>query len=146
MSNYDNTTQYGKNRNLTRSRDAVNRYRLSRRKKTSVLPKIFALIFIVVFVLSLAIFGAYRFLQYRSEKKEFEGYTNVQMKQDIYIDFSIIGMKEPLAIKGMTKQEVYDKVLGSYNFNITIANSNPEIDIFEMPVYGAKVEGQIYGC
>ena len=64
MSNYDNTTQYGKNRNLTRSRDAVNRYRLSRRKKTSVLPKIFALIFIVVFVLSLAIFGAYRFLQY----------------------------------------------------------------------------------
>lgn len=140
MSNYDNTTQYGKNRNLTRSRDAVNRYRLSRRKKTSVLPKIFALIFIVVFVLSLAIFGAYRFLQYRSEKKEFEGYTNVQMKQDIYIDFSIIGMKEPLAIKGMTKQEVYDKVLGSYNFNITIANSNPEIDIFEMPVYGAKVE------
>ena len=140
MGNYDNTTQYGKNRNLTRSRDAVNRYRLSRRKKTSVLPKIFALIFIVVFVLSLAIFGAYRFLQYRSEKKEFEGYTNVQMKQDIYIDFSIIGMKEPLAIKGMTKQEVYDKVLGSYNFNITIANSNPEIDIFEMPVYGAKVE------
>ena len=140
MSNYNNTTEYGKNRNLTRSRDAVNRYRLSRRKKTSVLPKIFALIFIVVFVLSLAIFGAYRFLQYRSEKKEFEGYTNVQMKQDIYIDFSIIGMKEPLAIKGMTKQEVYDKVLGSYNFNITIANSNPEIDIFEMPVYGAKVE------
>ena len=140
MGNYDNTTQYGKNRNLTRSRDAVNRYRLSRRKKTSVLPKIFALIFIVVFVLSLAIFGAYRFLQYRSEKKEFEGYTNVQMKQDIYIDFSIIGMKEPLSIKGMTKQEVYDKVLGSYNFNITIANSNPEIDIFEMPVYGAKVE------
>ena len=140
MSNYDNTTQYGKNRNLTRSRDAVNRYRLSRRKKTSVLPKIFVLIFIVVSVLSLAIFGAYRFLQYRSEKKEFEGYTNVQMKQDIYIDFSIIGMKEPLAIKGMTKQEVYDKVLGSYNFNIIIANSNPEIDIFEMPVYGAKVE------
>lgn len=140
MSNYDNSTQYGKNRNLTRSRDAVNRYRLSRRKKSSVLPKIFALVFIVLFVISIAIYGAYRFLQYRSEKKEFEGYTNVQMKQDIYIDFSIIGMKEPLAIKGMTKQEVYDKVLGSYNFNITIANSNPEIDIFEMPVYGAKVE------
>lgn len=140
MGNYDNTTEYGKNRNLTRSRDAVNRYRLSRRKKSSVLPKIFALVFIVVFVLSLSIYGAYRFLQYRSEKKEFEGYTNVQMKQDIYIDFSIIGMKEPLSIKGLTKQEVYDKVLGSYNFNITISNSNPEIDIFEMPIYGAKVE------
>ena len=140
MGNYNNTTEYGKNRNLTRSRDAVNRYRMSRRKKSNALPKIFALIFIVVFVVGLSIFGAYKFLQARSEKKELEGYSNVQMKQDIYIDFSIIGMKEPFAIKGLTKQEVYDKVLGSYNFDISISNSNPEIDIFEMPVYGAKVE------
>ena len=140
MGNYDSRTEYGKNRNLTRSRDAVNRYRLSRRRKKSVLPKILALVFVVIFVLSIAIFGAYKFLQYRSAKKELEGYTDVQMKQDIYIDFSIIGMKEPLAIKGLTKQEVYDKVLGSYDFNITISNSNPEIDIFEMPVYGEKVE------
>ena len=140
MGNYDSRTEYGKNRNLTRSRDAVNRYRLSRRRKKSVLPKILALVFVVIFVLSIAIFGAYKFLQYRSAKKELEGYTDVQMKQDIYIDFSIIGMKEPLSIKGLTKQEVYDKVLGSYDFNITISNSNPEIDIFEMPVYGEKVE------
>ena len=140
MGNYSNTNEYGKNRNLTRSRDAVNRYRNSRRKKSNALFKIFALIFVVVFVVSLSIFGAYKFLQYRSEKKELEGYTNVQMKQDIYLDFSIIGMKSPFPIKGLTKQEVYDKVLGSYNFNITIANSNPEIDLFEMPVYGKKTE------
>lgn len=135
---YDGT--FGKNRNVTRSRDAVNRYRMSRRKKSNALVKIFVLIFIVVFVVALSIFGAYKFLQARSEKKELESYSNVQMKQDIYIDFSIIGMKEPFAIKGLTKQEVYDKVLGSYNFDIVISNSNPEIDLFEMPVYGAKVE------
>ena len=143
MSEY-NTNKYdgtcGKNRNVTRSRDAVNRYRMSRRKKSNALVKIFVLIFIVVFVVALSIFGAYKFLQARSEKKELESYSNVQMKQDIYIDFSIIGMKEPFAIKGLTKQEVYDKVLGSYNFDIVISNSNPEIDLFEMPVYGAKVE------
>lgn len=140
MGNYSNSNEYGKNRNLTRSRDAVNRYRNSRRKKSNALFKIFALIFVVVLVVSLSIFGAYKFLQYRSEKKELEGYTNVQMKQDIYLDFSIIGMKNPFPIKGLTKQEVYDKILGSYNFNITISNSNPEIDLFEMPVYGKKAE------
>ena len=55
------------------------------------------------------------------------------MKQDIYIDFSVIGMNEPLAIKGLTKQEVYDKVLSSYHWDLTIKNSNPEIDLFVMP-------------
>ena len=95
-------------------------------------------------VLTVSIFGAYKFLQVRSEKRELEGYTNVQMKQDIYIDFSVIGMQRPLSIKGLTKQEVYDKVLGSYDFDIKISNSNPEIDIFEMPKYGAKVEDTDY--
>ena len=95
-------------------------------------------------VLTVSIFGAYKFLQVRSEKRELEGYTNVQMKQDIYIDFSVIGMQRPLSIKGQTKQEVYDKVLGSYDFDIKISNSNPEIDIFEMPKYGAKVEDTDY--
>ena len=144
MNDFDSTNKYnstyGKNRNLSRSRDAINRYKISRRKKSNSLLKIFALIILVVFVVALTIIGAYRFLQYRSEKKELEGYSNVQMKNDIYIDFSIIGKKEPFALKGLTKQEVYDKILGSYNFNISISNSNPEIDLFEMPIYGKKVE------
>ena len=144
MSEFENTSKYnvtyGKNKNITRSRDAINRYKMSRRKKSNVLVKIFALIFVVVIFVSLSVFGVYKFLQHRSEQKEFESYSNVQMKQDIYIDFSIIGMKEPLSIQGLTKQEVYDKVLGSYDFNITISNSNPEIDLFEMPVYGKKEE------
>ena len=50
---YDGT--FGKNRNVTRSRDAVNRYRMSRRKKSNALVKIFVLIFIVVFVIKLKI-------------------------------------------------------------------------------------------
>ena len=144
MSEFENTSKYnvtyGKNKNITRSRDAINRYKMSRRKKSNVLVKIFALIFVVVIFVSLSVFGVYKFLQHRSEQKEFESYSNVQMKQDIYIDFSIIGMKEPLSIQGLTKQEVYDKVLGSYDFNITISNSNPEIDLFEMPIYGKKEE------
>ena len=99
---------------------------------------------VVLVLLTVSIFGAYKFLQVRSEKRELEGFTNVQMKQDIYIDFSVIGMQKPFSIKGLTKQEVYDKVLGSYDFDVKISNSNPEIDIFEMPKYGAKVEDTDY--
>ena len=135
---------YGKSRNLSRSRDAINRYRLSRRKRSNSIFKVIGISLVVLVLLTVSIFGAYKFLQVRSEKRELEGFTNVQMKQDIYIDFSVIGMQKPLSIKGLTKQEVYDKVLGSYDFDVKISNSNPEIDIFEMPKYGAKVEDTDY--
>lgn len=135
---------YGKSRNLSRSRDAINRYRLSRRRKSNNVFKFVGLTLAIVVVLVLSIFGAYKFIQYRNDKKALEGFTNVQMKQDIYLDFSIIGMKKPFSIQGLTKQEVYDKVLGSYDFDIKISNSNPEIDLFDMPKYGAKVEDTDY--
>lgn len=135
---------YGKNRNLSRSRDAINRYRLSRRRKSNNVFKFVGLTLAIVVVLVLSIFGAYKFIQYRNDKKALEGFANVQMKQDIYLDFSIIGMKKPLSIQGLTKQEVYDKVLGSYDFDIKISNSNPEIDLFDMPKYGSKVEDTDY--
>ena len=135
---------YGKNRNLSRSRDALNRYKLSRRRKSNNIFKFVGLILAIIVVLVLSIFGAYKFIQYRNDKKALEGFSNVQMKQDIYLDFSIIGMKKPFSIQGLTKQEVYDKVLGSYDFDIKISNSNPEIDLFDMPKYGAKVEDTDY--
>ena len=135
-------------RNFTKeynaSLSAIKRYKQSRKRKVSNAPKIIGLILIVLAVITLSIFGMIRFLQYRSEKKELEGYAATEMKQDIYIDFSVIGMKEPFSIKGLTLQDVYDKVLGSYKFNITIKNSNPEIDIFEMPEYGEKVQDENY--
>ena len=135
---------YGKSRNLSRSRDAINRYRLSRRRKSNNIFKFVGLTLAVIVVLVLSIFGAYKFIQYRNDKKALEGFTNVQMKQDIYLDFSIIGMKKPFSIQGLTKQEVYDKVLGSYDLDIKISNSNPEIDLFDMPKYGSKVEDTDY--
>lgn len=135
---------YGKSRNLSRSRDAINRYRLSRKKRSNNIFKVIGISLVVLVLLTVSMFGAYKFLQVRSEKRELEGFTNVQMKQDIYIDFSVIGMQKPFSIKGLTKQEVYDKVLGSYDFDVKISNSNPEIDIFEMPKYGAKVEDTDY--
>ena len=135
---------YSTRRNLSRSRDALNRYKLSRKRKSNSVLKFVGLSLSIIAVLVLAIFGAYKFIQYRNDKKELEGYTNVQMKQDIYLDFSIIGKKTPFAIKGLTKQEVYDAILGSYDFNIKISNSNPEIDLFEMPKYGATVEDTDY--
>lgn len=142
------TNGYGMNsygmRDINKSRDAIKRYRQSRRRKVNNAPKIIGLIFVVLLVITLAIFGIVRYIQYRSEKKELEGYAATEMKQDIYIDFSIIGMKDPISIKGLTLQDVYDKVLGTYDFNITIKNSNPEIDIFEMPVYGDAKEDENY--
>ena len=134
------TGNYGQNRNLSRSRDAVNRYKQSRRRRNNNIFKLILLLIIAFVFLAFSIFAAYKFIQIRNEKKVMESYTNVQMKQDIYIDFSILGMDKPFPIKGLTKQEVYDKILGSYDFDVTIKNSNPEIEIFEMPKYGAKVE------
>lgn len=135
---------YGSSRNLSRSRDALNRYKLSRRRKSNNVFKFVGLTLAVIVVLVISIFGAYKFIQYRNDKKALEGFSNVQMKQDIYLDFSIIGMKKPFSIQGLTKQEVYDKVLGSYDFDIKISNSNPELDLFDMPKYGAKVEDTDY--
>lgn len=141
-SGYD-SSRFG-TRDINKSRDAIKRYRQSRRRKSNNAPKIVGLILVVLAVITLSVFGIVRFIQYRSEQKEIEGYAATEMKQDIYIDFSVIGMKEPLAIKGLTLQDVYDKVLGSYNLNIVVKNSNPEIDIFEMPVYGEVEEDENY--
>lgn len=141
-SGYD-SSRFG-TRDINKSRDAIKRYRQSRRRKSNNAPKIVGLILVVLAVITLSVFGIVRFIQYRSEQKEIEGYAATEMKQDIYIDFSVIGMKEPLAIKGLTLQDVYDKVLGSYNLNIIVKNSNPEIDIFEMPVYGEVKEDENY--
>ena len=135
---------YQRERDVNRSRNAINRYRQSRKRKSNNVLKLIGLILGVLAVIVLVIFGALRFIQYRSEKKEIEGYSIAEMKQDIYLDFSVIGMEKPLSIKGLTLQDVYDKVLGSYKYNIVIKNSNPEIGIFEMPKYGSTPEDQNY--
>ena len=137
-------SNYNRLRNRNRSRDAVNRYRLSRRKKSNNVLKIFLLIFLVILVISFSIFGIFMYIQNKNEAKEMENFSTAEMKQDIYIDFSILGMKEPLLIKGLTLQDVYDKVLGTYKYKITIKNSNPEIDIFEMPKYGQEEDNENY--
>lgn len=124
--------------NLSRSRDAVNRYKQSRRRKTNGIFKVIAMVLLVCVILVIAIFAVFRYIKYKDDKKELSGFSTAQMKQDIYIDFSLIGMKKPLAIRGLTKQEVYDAVLGTYKWRMKINNSNPEIDLFEMPVYGEK--------
>ena len=135
---------YQRERDVNRSRNAINRYRQSRKRKSNNVLKLIGLILGVLAVIVLVIFGALRFIQYRSEEKEIEGYSIAEMKQDIYLDFSVIGMEKPLSIKGLTLQDVYDKVLGSYKYNIVIKNSNPEIGIFEMPKYGSTPEDQNY--
>ena len=91
----------------------------------------------------MSVFG-YTLLKRYKEKKELSKYSSAQMKQDIYVDFKILGIPEVFSLKGLTKQEVYDKVLSSYRFSIKIKNSNPEIDIFDMPIYGKKEEDKDY--
>ena len=140
----DENNGYQRNRDVNLSRNAINRYRQSRKKKSNNVLKVIGLIILVLAVIALAIFGVLRFIQYRSEKRELEGYSIAEMKQDIYLDFSIIGMDKPFSIKGLTLQDVYDKVLSSYKFDIVIKNSNPELGIFEMPKYGPASIDQDY--
>ena len=129
---------YNRNRNVSRSRDAINRYKMSRRRKSNNVPKIIGLILLVMLIISGITYGVIKYIQHKSEERIMSDYSFAEMKQDIYLDFSVIGMKEPLAIKGLTLQDVYDKVLGSYEYQLIIKNSNPELDIFDMPKYGTE--------
>ena len=120
--------------NRFRSRDAIRYYQKNSRKRKS--GRGFATILIVLVALIVTVFcvfGLVRFIGDKVIEKEEEGFSDEQMKHDIYIDWSMIGIKEPLAIRGLTRQEVYDKALDYYKWDLTIKNSNPEIDIFVMP-------------
>lgn len=132
-------SEFSTRSNFTRSREALNKYKLSRKRKGTSAFKLIAMILIVIVISAIAVYGILKLISNNREKKETEAFSNAQMKQDIYIDFSILGMNKPLAIKGMTKQEVYDAVLGTYDFDMKVRNSNPEIDIFAMPKYGEEV-------
>ena len=144
MRNIDENSEYGNIRKVNKSRNAVNRYRQSRKKKSNNMLMIVGIFLAVIFVITIAIFGVIRYIQYRNEKKEIEGYSFAEMKQDIYLDFSVIGKERPVSIKGKSLQDVYDEILGSYKLNIVITNSNPEIEIFDMPVYGEVPEDKNY--
>ena len=120
--------------NRFRSRDAIRYYQKNSRKRKNGRGFVTILIVLVALVVSVfSVFGLVRFMADKAVEKEEEGFSDEQMKHDIYIDWSLIGIKEPMAIRGLTRQEVYDKVLDSYKWDLTIKNSNPEIDLFVMP-------------
>ncbi len=118
-----------------RTRDALKNYeyRNSRRRKVGRGAATFAIVFLTVLASVFVVFLVVKNISVQLIKNEDKTFTDAQMKNDIYIDYSLIGMEKPLSIRGMTRQDVYDRVLGSYNFDITILNSNPEIDLFDMP-------------
>ena len=124
-----------------KSQDALKKYqyRTRRRKRKGNGFFAFFLIFMVIIASSFVVYGVVKFASEQLAKKEEKNFNSAQMRNDIYIDYSVLGMEEYLNIKGMTKQDVYDKVRGSYNFNMSITNSNPELSIFEMPIYGENV-------
>ena len=120
--------------NRFRSRDAIRYYQKNSRKRKS--GRGFVTIFIVLvslIILIFSVFGLVRLMADKIVEKEEEGFSAEQMKHDIYIDWSLIGIEEPMSIRGLTRQEVYDKVLSSYKWDLTIKNSNPELDLFVMP-------------
>ena len=136
---YNNKERYLKNKrnDRYRSRDALHNYeyRNSRRKKAGRGAITFLSVFAAVLVSIIVVFVAVRELSNIIVKNEESKFSDSQMKHDIYIDYSIIGMQKPLSIRGLTRQEVYSKVLGTYDWDLTISNSNPELDIFDMPKY-----------
>ena len=136
---YNNRERYLKNKrnDRYRSRDALQNYeyRNSRKKKAGRGAITSLFVFSTLLVAIIAVFFVLQFLNNTIGKSEESKFTDAQMKHDIYIDYSIIGMKYPLGIRGLTRQDVYDKVRGSYEWDLTISNSNPELDIFDMPKY-----------
>ena len=118
-----------------RSHDAIAKYEYKtsrKRKKKSILVTVLAVALGLCFATFVILYIA-RFLSETAIKREESGFTNAQMKNDIYIDYSILGMKSPYSIRGKTKQQVYDEILGSYEWDLKIKNSNPELDIFVLP-------------
>ena len=88
MRSFNENNEYSNIRKISKSRTAINRYKQSRKRKSNNILLIVGVVLAVVLTITIAIFGAIRYLQYRNEKKELEGYSYAEMKQDIYIDFS----------------------------------------------------------
>ena len=127
-----------------KSRDALKnyQYKTRKRKKRGSGPLAFFLILIIVIGCTFVVYGVVKFASVKIAQNEEKKFDSTQMRNDIYIDYSVLGFDDYLCIKGMTKQEVYDKVRGSYSFNMSVTNSNPELSIFEMPVYGENIEDE----
>lgn len=121
--------------NRFRSRDAIRYYQKNSRKKKSGRNIVtFFIVLISLIITVFVILNVVKYVAYKEREKEEAGFSDEQMKKDIYIDYSLIGMDKPLSIRGKTRQEIYDIVLNSYKWNLTIKNSNPEIDLFTMPI------------
>lgn len=119
----------------TSARDAINEYKYKNRRRKKSKNGIFTILIVigVIFLSVILVFGTTRFISSQMIKNEEKNFTNEQMKNDIYLDFSIIGLRPAIGLRGKTRQNIYDEVLSSYDFDITIKNANPEIDDFEMP-------------
>lgn len=128
--------------NRYRTRDAIKIYESKTKKKRNTDNGIFTLVVVIaaVIICIAIIFFSVSFVTSQLIKREESGFSNEQMKNDIYIDYSLIGMEQPLSIRGLTRQNVYDKVLGSYKWDLTITNSNPEIDRFVLPSIKSEFE------
>ena len=127
--------------NNYRSSDALNNYQFrtgKRRKNRSGLTMVF--IVLSVIASCFAVFGIAKLIGTTLENREIKNFTNAQMVNDIYMNYKVLGFDELIPIRGMTKQELYDKVLGSYKWKMIIKNSNPEIDLYTLPEYGKKVK------
>ena len=127
-----NIKRYRDKSNVRNSLDAYELRLRKKRKRTSNIFVVFVVLISIIVSIGIVIFIV-KFVTNQMVKREEKGFSVEQMKNDIYIDYSLIGMKEPLSIRGKTRQDVYDLVLDSYDFDITITNSNPEIDRFELP-------------
>lgn len=138
----DTRSFYTKNNNTYRSRDALTDYEFRkgkrRRRSHSGLTIIF--IFLTVIMCCFAVFGIAKLISSNMESREIKNFTNAQMINDIYMNYKVLGIDELIPIRGMTKQELYDKVLNTYTWNMKIKNSNPEIDLYTLPEYGKKVK------
>ena len=125
-----------------RSSDAINDYqfRKGKRRRKSRSGLTIAIIVLSVVACCFAVFGIAKLIGTTMENREIKNFTNAQMINDIYMNYEVLGFNELIPIRGMTKQELYDKVLNSYTWNMTIRNSNPEIDLYTLPEYGKKVK------
>lgn len=123
------------NGNRYRSRDAIENYKYRTRKRKKASSKLLTVVILLVAIVAsvFIILGIVRFVSDQMIINEEKNFSNEQMRLDIYIDFSMIGKKEPYKIRGLTRQEVYDDILNSYKWNLVIENSNPEIELFNMP-------------
>lgn len=129
------------------------RYSKYKKKKRNGMPPllgglgVLAIALICVFALRMGIPGGKNGEDESAPKESTEAYDPNVIHEDIYLDYSALDASAALLnLKGMNRQQLIDKLKGSYDWRLTVKNENPNLDHFKLPELSEQAETSSAGA